>query len=105
MSFSDDFHLWSFFLNPHVSFIVMQLSQSTPSGKPVGGTSCSGVPKSPAAPSYLFIPFMLLRALPTRLLSISLGWIDLQNASSSLPCSSVQSGTHSPSNHITPMSP
>ena len=47
MSVSDDFQLLSYDLKPHVSFIVMQVSQSTP-GRPVAGICCSGVPKSPA---------------------------------------------------------
>ena len=46
MIVSVDFHLSSYDLKPQVSFIVMQLSQSTP-GKPLAGICCSGVPKSP----------------------------------------------------------
>src|SRR5438034_5049102 len=56
-----DRQLTSSLRNPHVSLIVMHVSQSTP-GRPVAGIFCSGVPKSPAD------SFFALRPPPLRVL-------------------------------------
>src|ERR1051326_3326805 len=98
-----DFQLSSSRLNPHVSFIVSHVSQSTP-GIPNPGISCSGVSKSPA-PLYLLFPDIPSRAFPTRLLVMISGWRDRTYAYRSFPRSSVHSGIHSPSNHSTPIGP
>src|ERR1043165_814446 len=101
MIFCGAFQFSSYDLNPQVSFIVMQLSQSTP-GKPLGGICCSGVPKSPEyCWSDLFRPSIPFRPLPTRLLMMIDGFRLRTYLYKSTPSSSVHQSCHSPSNQST----